>query len=190
MLILFKWIALLISALLINMWRPCKHFVQQRFRSQLNADLEFFEGFFMTAGWFKKNAILHLLGTDLYSCPHHNDLSKVSIINPDTGILLNQWTRRWCQRTLQLWQREEESDCFCFELWIMQSRFKLKSLNHFSGTFRSPVIWNNMDMLQSYCRLKAHSLCPTIKSQHVILWNSRAGWGQGWHVSASDTPFA
>lgn len=97
--------------------------------------------------------------------------------------------RRWCQRMLQLWQREEESDCFCFELWIMQSRFKLKSLNHFSGTFRSPVIWNNMDMLQSYCRLKAHSLCPTIKSQHVILWNSRAGWGQGWHVSASDTAF-
>lgn len=159
MLILFKWIALLISALLINMWRSCKHFVQQMFRSQLNADLEFFEGFFMTAGWLKKkikNAILHLLGTHSYSCPHHDDLSKVSIIKPDESM---DSARRWCQRTLQLWQREEESDCFCFELWIMQSRFKLKSLNHFSGTFRSPVIWNNMDMLQSYCRLKAHSLC-------------------------------
>lgn len=157
MLILFKRIALLISALLINMWRSCKHFVQQMFWSQLNADLEFFEGLFMTAGWLKINKCNFASSWHKFIfMPSSWWSQQVSIIKPDESM---DSARRWCQRTLQLWQREEESDCFCFELWIMQSRFKLKSLNHFSGTFRSPVIWNNMDMLQSYCRLKAHSLC-------------------------------
>lgn len=135
--------------------RSCKHFVQQR-SVNLMRIWKFWKDSLWLQGCKKKNAILHLLGTNSYSCPHYDDLSKVSIIKPDESM---DSARRWCQRTLQLWQREEESDCFCFELWIMQSRFKLKSLNHFSGTFRSPVIWNNMDMLQSYCRLKAHSLC-------------------------------
>lgn len=169
MLILFKWIALLISALLINMWRSGKHFVQQRFRSQLNADLEFLEGLFMTAGWLKKNAILHLLGTNSYSCPHNDDLSKVSIINPDTGVLLNQWTQLVDDVKGRCSSGRGKKNQTVSVLNCESSRFKLKSLKHFSGTFRSPVIWNNMDMLQSYSRLKAHSLCPTIKSQHVIL---------------------